>query len=226
MASGVAGCSGNLSTLDPAGPAAGSTALLWWVMLAGACAIFLLVMALVALAFLRPGLGEGIAPRRWLVWGGLAFPGVTLGALLVFALAIGERLLPHPGSGITTVEAIPEQWHWRFRYENGTETVNEMHIPAGRPIDIRVIGTDVIHSFWVPRLGGKIDAIPGHVNTIRLEADRPGTFGGVCSEFCGTGHTDMTFTAIAHEGGAYEAALARATAPALPGAQLAEDGAR
>lgn len=180
-------------------------------MLAGASAIFALVIALLALALLRPGIGEAIPPKRWLVWGGLAFPGAVLSALLVFALATGERLLPHPGSGAYVVEAVPRQWAWTFRYPEGRESDGVLHLPAGLPVDIRVIGTDVIHSFWVPRLGGKIDAIPGHVNTIRLLADRPGTFGGVCSEFCGVGHTDMTFTAIAHAAAEFEGALAAAT---------------
>ncbi|MEH3146845.1 MAG: cytochrome c oxidase subunit II [Methylobacterium frigidaeris] len=214
---GVGGCAGKLSILDPAGPAAGATALLWWVMLAGATASFLLVVALVAVAFLRPGIGAGIPPRRWLVWGGLAFPGTVLAALLVFALATGERLLPHPGSGATVVEAVPEQWAWTFRYAGGRETRDILHLPAGRPVDVRVIGTDVIHSFWVPRLGGKVDAIPGHVNTIRLRADRPGRYGGVCSEFCGTGHTSMTFTAVAHEAGAFEEAVSAASGTSLEG---------
>jgi cytochrome c oxidase subunit 2 len=66
-------------------------------------------------------------------------------------------------------------------------------IPVGRPVDVRVTSTDVIHSFWVPRLAGKIDAIPGHVNVIRISADRPGVYRGQCSEFCGTGHATMDF---------------------------------
>ncbi|WP_182083890.1 cytochrome c oxidase subunit II [Aureimonas sp. ME7] len=211
MAFGLSGCAGNLSALDPAGPAARSTAILWWVMLAGSAAILALVLGLVALAFLRrneAGAGDG---RRWLVWGGLVLPGVVLPALLVFALGTGERLLPHPSNPPAyTVEARPSQWSWRFRYPDGRETPDALHLPAGRPVDIRVVGTDVIHSFWVPRLGGKVDAIPGHVNTIRLQADRPGTFGGVCAEFCGTGHSAMSFTVFAHVPEEFEAALAAA----------------
>lgn len=192
-------------------------------MLSGATAIFLLVIGLLALALLRPGIGASVPPKRWLVWGGLAFPGTVLSALLIFALATGERLLPHPGSGAYVVEAVPRQWAWTFRYPDGRETQDVLHLPAGRPIDVRVVGTDVIHSFWVPRLGGKIDAIPGHVNTIRLEADRPGTFGGVCSEFCGVGHSDMTFTAIAHEAAGFEAALAAAATAAPTRAAIPSD---
>ncbi|WP_416355120.1 cytochrome c oxidase subunit II [Aureimonas phyllosphaerae] len=206
----LAGCTGPLSTLQPAGPAAASTALLWWVMLAGATAIFVLVMALVGIAFWKPGIGRNVPPKRWLVWGGLAFPGVVLTALLVFALVTGERLLAHPGTpGLYSVEAHPYRWAWRFRYADGRESADVLHLPAGRPVDIRVVGTDVIHAFWVPRLGGKIDAIPGHVNTIRLMADRPGTYGGVCAEFCGVGHPTMKFEVVAHAPDDLEAALSQ-----------------
>jgi len=179
-------------------------------MLGGAAAIFAGVLGLVALAFLRPGLGRDIAPRFWLVWGGLALPAVVLSALLVFALLTGERLLPRPGSGAYVVEAVPRQWHWTFRYPGGLRTDDVLHLPAGRPVDVRVVGTDVIHSFWVPRLGGKIDAIPGHVNIIRLQADQPGRYGGVCAEFCGTGHTTMAFAVQAHDAAAFGPALAAA----------------
>ncbi|WP_235919472.1 cytochrome c oxidase subunit II [Aureimonas psammosilenae] len=223
LTSGASGCAGNLSVLDPAGPAAHSTAILWWVMLAGAAAIMALVLALVALAFAKPGIGRSVDPKRWLVWGGLVFPGVVLSALLVFALGLGEHLLPHRHPDTYTVEAVPVQWAWTFRYPGGAETMNILHLPAGRPIDVRVVGTDVIHSFWVPRLGGKVDAIPGHVNTLRLQADRPGSYGGVCSEFCGIGHSNMGFTVLAHMPAEFDAALDAATAanetPASDGAR-------
>ncbi len=157
----LSACSGPLSTLAPAGPAAASTALLWWVMLAGATLIFLLVLGLVGLSFLKPGIGRNVPPKRWLVWGGLAFPGVVLGALLVFALLTGERLLAHPGTpGLYTVEAHPVRWAWRFRYEDGRTSADVLHLPAGRPVDIRVVGTDVIHAFWVPRLGARSTPFP------------------------------------------------------------------
>lgn len=213
MPIGLSGCAGNLSALDPAGPAARSTATLWWVMAGGGTAIFLLVMALLALAFMRPGMGRNVDPKRWLVWGGFVFPGIVLGALLTFALLTGERLLAHPQTpGVVQVEARPYQWYWEFRYPGhaGAVTSEVLHIPAGVPVDVHVIGTDVIHAFWVPRLGGKIDAVPGHVNVIRLIADRPGTYGGVCAEFCGSGHSGMDFSVIAHPAEGFGQALADA----------------
>jgi len=80
-----------------------------------------------------------------------------------------------------------------------------LDIPAGRTVEIMVTGTDVIHSFWVPRLGGKIDAIPGTTNRILIRADVPGRYGGVCAEFCGTGHAGMDFSVIAHDRDAWAA---------------------
>ncbi|HEX2019265.1 MAG TPA: cytochrome c oxidase subunit II [Aurantimonas sp.] len=211
---GLSGCAGNLSALDPAGPAAQSSATLWWVMAIGGTAIFIFVMVLLAVAFMRPGIGRDVDPKRWLVWGGLVFPGTVLSALLVFALLTGERLLAHPQTpGVVQVEARPHQWFWQFRYPGAETATNDvLHIPAGVPVDVHVVGTDVIHSFWVPRLAGKIDAIPGHINVIRLVADRPGTYGGVCAEFCGIGHVAMSFSVVAHPAGDYDAALSEALA--------------
>jgi len=87
-----------------------------------------------------------------------------------------------------------------------------LHIPAGQPVDVLVTSSDVIHSFWSPRLAGKIDAVPGHENVVRLTADRPGTYRGVCAEFCGVGHTDMHFSVVAHPPEEYAQALAEALA--------------
>ncbi|MCK7493505.1 MAG: hypothetical protein MZW92_20765 [Comamonadaceae bacterium] len=85
--------------------------------------------------------------------------------------------------------------------------VDELRMPAGRAVDIHTESRDVIHSFWVPRLGGKLDAIPGHVRVVRLQADAPGVDRGVCAEFCGVGHADMAMTVVAMEPAAFDAWL-------------------
>lgn len=208
LAATLGGCRGPLSTLDPAGPAAGAIAELWWVMLIGATVLFAGVMALLLWTFLKPGAGASLSPRLWLVGGGLVLPGLVLAPLLVYALFTGERLLAHPGApDVLAVEAEARQWQWTFRYidGNGNRRVsdNTLHIPAGRPIDVRVTSVDVIHSFWVPRLGGKIDAVPGHTNVIRLSASQPGTYRGVSAEFSGVGYTHMEFNVEAHPADAY-----------------------
>ncbi|WP_345892896.1 hypothetical protein [Roseomonas gilardii] len=127
----LGGCGGPFSTLDPAGPVAASVARLWWVMLGGSALLFLLVMALLLLAFLRPGIASGTGERLWLFWGGLVMPGLVLAALMVFALANGERLLAHPGTpGVLRVEARPQQWIWRFTYPGAGGPEGEWKPPA------------------------------------------------------------------------------------------------
>lgn len=203
----LGGCAGSLSTLDPAGPAAAAVANLWWVMFWAGVVLFVLVAGLLWAVWKRPGFGRQFSPMRWIIWGGVAIPGVLLTVLVGYALIIGERLLPHAlAETPTRVVAHGVMWQWQFSYPDAAETSPTpiLHIPAGEPVDVIVTSGDVIHSFWVPRLAGKIDAIPGHENTIRIQADRPGTYRGVCAEFCGAGHTDMRFTIEAHDPEAFE----------------------
>ena len=207
----LAGCAGPLSALAPEGPAARGAAALWWVMLAGGGLIFVVVSAVLALAILLPAPLRAFGAGRTILWGGLVIPTLILAALVTTALALGERLLAIPrvsGGAPLRIEALARQWVWEFRYPGGAATFDRLHIPAGRDVDFTVTSADVIHSFWIPRLGGKIDAIPGHANIVRLRADRPGVYGGVCAEFCGTGHAAMAFTVEAHEEAGFAAVLA------------------
>jgi cytochrome c oxidase subunit 2 len=137
-------------------------------------------------------------------------PAVILVPLVAYGLVAGERLLPL-GSA-TRIEAEGRQWTWTFRYPDhgGVATRNVLHLPAGVPVDITVTSIDVIHSFWVPRLAGKIDAVPGHANHLRLQADTPGRYDGRCSEFCGLGHTGMRFSVVVHPAQDFAAAVAQA----------------
>lgn len=209
MAPLLAGCSGPLSTLQPEGPSARGAATLWWIMLAGSAAIFLVVGAVLLLAVLRPGRLRAFGAHRTILWGGLVIPSIILTALVTAALALGERLLATPREDMPLrIEATARQWAWEFRYPDGSISAGRLHMPAGQDVDFAVVSADVIHSFWIPRLGGKIDAIPGHENVVRLRADRPGVYGGVCAEFCGTGHAAMAFTVEAHEAADFDAAIA------------------
>ncbi len=191
--------------MDPAGPAADAIAGLWWVMLVGATMIFLFVMALVALAFRRNRRPAGDAAERherfWIHGMGIGFASAILVALFGYGLVIGERLLPRPGPDVIAVAAEGRQWDWGFTYDSapGRRTEGVLHIPAGRPVDVTVTSADVIHSFWVPRLAGKLDAIPGRANVLRIEAAAPGEYAGVSSEFNGAGYTDHRFVVIAHD---------------------------
>lgn len=199
----LAGCSGDLSALDPAGPYAGAIAGLWWVMLAGATIIFALILSLFGLVLYRPGFGRGLSPRRWMIFGGLILPVPVLLALMVYGMAKGEFLLGawQNEPVMARVAAHGSMWQWEFRYPDmdaAVATTGTLHIPVGGVVEVSVTSADVIHSFWIPRLAGKIDAIPGHTTHLRIRADTPGRYGGICAEYCGTGHTGMRFTVEAH----------------------------
>ena len=189
----LAGCEGPLSALAPAGPVAAAISGLWWAMLAGAGVLALMVFALFALGFRAP---RPVAEARWTLGLGLALPLVVLAGLLAATLWAGARILPL-GEAVE-VRAHARQWGWRFGHPGAPDTGTVLHIPAGRPVDVLITAEDVIHSFWVPRLGGKMDAIPGRQNRLRIEAAQPGTYDGLCAEFCGLDHALMRFEVVAH----------------------------
>jgi len=216
----LAGCSGSHSILDPAGPAARDVAWLWWCMLIGFGLVFVAVVALWLAAF-RPREQPRRSPEaerrlglRWILGGGILLPGVSILVLLAFGVPTGQRLLPLPLPGGETprvIEVIGHQWWWEVRYPDEAGevvTANHLVMPAGEPVDFHVTGADVIHAFWVPRLGGKIDMIPGRLNRIRLEADTPGVFGAQCAEYCGVQHAHMQLHLEAVPPAAFEAWLA------------------
>ena len=206
--------------LDPAGPFAEPVALLSWVLLGVSGAVLLLVLVALTLAL--------FGPRSWrrrlggprLVWaGGLAFPVVVLSALLIYGLGLTGRLSEAPAPGEMRVRVTGEMWWWRVAYLDGAgrevmQDANEVHIPVGRPVVFELDAADVIHSFWVPRLGGKRDMIPGRRNVLRLQADQPGVYAGQCAEYCGGPHALMGFVVVAHTPQSFEAWRAAQAAPA------------
>jgi cytochrome c oxidase subunit 2 len=221
----VAGCSGAQSALDPAGNNAWGLYRLTIVMTVGAVLIFLLVTALLLyVVFAPPERRAWLGTRRTIVYGGLAFPIVTLSLLLPYGLIVmRDTDVPQPGA--LQIEVIGEQYWWRVRYpaegeQAGFSTANELVVPIGRPITVSVAAADVIHSFWIPNFGGKIDMIPGRINRFNFTAERPGIYRGVCAEFCGAQHARMAFDVMALESSQFEAwrrAQAQpAQEPALP----------
>ncbi len=134
---------------------------------------------------------------------------IPLLIVLVWTMvAIADTGLP-PVAPALAIDVTPHQWWWEARYEGSSPsgifvTANEMHIPVGVPVLVRLHGADVIHSFWVPQLGGKTDAIPGQVNRSWLQADRPGRYRGACAEFCGAQHARMGFEIVAEPAAAFE----------------------
>ncbi|MBX9459925.1 MAG: cytochrome C oxidase subunit II [Brevundimonas sp.] len=146
-----------------------------------------------------------------------------LSALLIYGLGLTSHLTQEPAPGEMRVRVTGEMWWWRVGYldADGREVVrdaNEVHIPVGRPVVFELESADVIHSFWVPRLGGKVDMIPGRRNLMRLQADAPGVYGGQCAEYCGGPHALMGLVVVAHEPADFEAWRARQAAPAATAA--------
>ncbi|MCC5865712.1 MAG: cytochrome c oxidase subunit II [Wenzhouxiangella sp.] len=148
-----------------------------------------------------------------LVGGGLVLPIVIITLLLVYGIRSGHSMLPI-GTPDLEVRVTAYQWFWEFEYEDGQgrrlTLVDELHLPVGQRIDFHIDSADVIHSFWIPALGGKIDAIPGRTNTLRLVPTRAGRFGGQCAEFCGALHAHMHFEVTVHEPGDFQRWLTEA----------------
>lgn len=180
-------------------------------MLAGAVVIFCLVIALLCLAWFAREKVKSIPPQHWIVLGGIVMPVPVLIALLGYAFYQGENLFgDRTVDPAITITATSRMWNWEFAYEvDGTKVYSHdvLHMPVGQPVRIETTSVDVIHSFWVPRLGGKIDSIPGQLNAIVLQADIEGTFGGICSEYCGEGHAGMGFRVNAHNSVEFENTL-------------------
>lgn len=222
----LTGCSGPLSTLDPAGDAAAWVATLWWVMLVAGTVILLGIMATALYALRRDRRGGGVSEVAMLAGGGVVFPAVTLLALMVWSVAQGPDPTPADAPEPYRIRAQGHQFWWEFIYPDAPGGplygAAEAVIPAAVPVVVEIASDDVIHSFWVPRLSGKLDAMPGRVNHLRLSADRPGRYAGQCAEFCGNQHLNMRFIVEAVAADAMDARLARlaATAPdaTLPGA--------
>lgn len=199
-------CNGPQSIVDPAGPAARTVAALWWAMFIYALLCFMVVALLWWQGWRRaahPGQSSPPSPpawaTRWIIIGGVVWPTASIAVLLAFGVPAGHRIqaLPLPDAPALVVDVHARQWAWRIQYPgHPIALTDELRIPAGMPVDVRVHSDDVIHSFWVPRLQGKVDAIPGRVNVLRLQADEPGELRGQCAEFCGVAHARMVLRVI------------------------------
>jgi cytochrome c oxidase subunit 2 len=195
-----------LDSLRPAGPIARQIDGLWKIVFWAAVLVFVLVEGLLVVALVKfrrrkgddenPTQTHGNTPLEiaWtiapaLILGVLAVPTV----LTIFALARERPNSMH-------VDVTGQQWWWRYDYKDEkVVTANELHIPTGRPIRLALHSADIIHSFWVPRLGGKQDVVPGRTNHVTIQADRPGEYAGTCVEYCGLSHANMRLKVFAHD---------------------------
>ena len=199
-----------LNYLFGAGPRNVST--LTWGVLIIALIVVVIITAILLVAIFKgkngpPAIGERRLTSRAgnpvaVIYMGLIISAVVLLGVTVWTMMTLADIAAPPAKPKITVEVTGHQWWWEVRYV-GKEpsqfftTANEIHIPVGEPIAIKLQSADVIHSFWVPALSGKTDLIPGQTNTTWILADRPGRFRGQCTEFCGLQHAHMGLEVIA-----------------------------
>lgn len=200
--------------------------------------VFTLVIAAVGFALgKKPVLANekkepvlGVAgKRRAVTWATVATVTVLIG-LLVGSVATGHAMAPAAGEHPVRIEVIGRKWWWEFRYPTSGpatrfRTAYELHIPVGRPVELALLASDVIHSFWVPALAGKRDAIPGKDRVLTLRADEPGVYEGQCAEFCGVQHANMRFVVVAESNAEFERWRAHQLEPAnVPADPLRQRG--
>jgi len=215
------------SVLDAQGTGAKIITSEWWLLFWTATAVVLLVTVLLGATLVRHwrreriernGENNGPQPNsgnHWIILGGIAMPVVVLSIIFVFTIGNTLALSAPPNPEIGTITVIGHRWWWEVQYtDKGFYSANQLVIPVGQSIHLDLTSADVIHSFWVPQLQYKRDLISGQINTTWLQADKAGTYRGLCAEFCGRQHAHMMFTVVALEPDAYQAWLANESADA------------
>jgi len=227
----LAGCSGVQSPLVPSGDQAGALHNLFWLMVVVCGGIYLLVIAGLAWGLMRvrrqsATTSDHTASDKRLdkgVWVAAAVIVAGLTVLIVGSFLADRALFATRGQSAMMVRVTGYQWWWRIEYRDPAgnrwiETANELHLPAGRTTRVQLGSADVIHSFWVPNVAGKLDLIPGRRNQLDLTPRREGWFRGQCAEFCGTQHAHMAFDVKVESPATFDAWLAgqgrNATTPA------------
>jgi cytochrome c oxidase subunit 2 len=197
------------SALEPAGIQAARVLALFHEYLDVSVLVFVLVIGALGFALSRKEVGDSTqhqslpdrTRRRVVAWATVATTFVLVG-LLVASVVTTRALASLPKADTVRVQVVAHKWWWEFRYPvsgpaTQFTTAYELHIPVGRPVALELIASDVIHSFWVPALSGKRDAIPGRDTTLILRADEAGAYEGQCAEFCGAAHAHMRFSVVA-----------------------------
>jgi cytochrome c oxidase subunit 2 len=205
-----------------------------WVVLVVFCVAAAIVWLLLAwIANRRRGSFESHAPvdlddgKEWIVIGGLVVPTIVFVAFFAWMFLPMRALPMHRDAGPAEIRVDGQQWWFEAEYlaaEPGLRVVvpTEIHIPVGRPVDLDLKTRDVIHSFWIPKLQGKVDLVPGVTNHVQLRADRPGVYEGECAEFCGVQHAHMRLEVVAEPPAQYKAWLEKQRAPASSEASTPE----
>jgi cytochrome c oxidase subunit 2 len=217
----LAGCHQPQNYLTPAGPAArrlanlGVPTLILFCVITGLMWLLVLVVALRRRGTLDTrDTREAPGGKRWILFGGFIFPAVVLTGLFIGMLHVLNNFPMDAAScKLPTIKVVGHQWWFEAHYmEPGHPDLTvvsptEVHIPVGQPVDIELVTRDVIHSFWLPKLHGKVDLIPGQENHVRLTADAPGVYQGECAEYCGPEHANMRVQVVAEERDRFDAWL-------------------
>ena len=224
---GVAAASnGGFAPVAPNSPNASRTDTAYYVILAFTGAIFVLVESLLV-AFVWKYRSRGRArtvegaqvhghTRLELIWTVIPVIILCVIGLVVFYELPGISSAPAAADPLhVTVEG--HQFYWQFDYPNGARSINDLHAPVGQVVDLDVVSPDVIHSWWIPALGGKIQAIPGRTNHFWFKADKQGTYTGQCAELCGLYHAKMEARVIVETNAQYEQFVTSAAAPQVLG---------
>ncbi len=226
LALALTACEAHPSVFAPAGPASRSIATLGGWVTGIFCVVAVVVIGLVAVAaFRRRGTLETHEPfdagggHKWILIGGFAVPSVILAVIFVATLGTIDRFPLHDGEHYRPdIRVVGRQWWWEVQYVGDktlvATTANEIHVPLGWPVEIELESRDVIHSFWVPALHGKVDLVPGRKNRIRIVADEAGRYEGQCAEYCGLQHSRMMFAVVAEPMEDYQRWLAHQAEPA------------
>lgn len=232
----VVGCATPVNMFSTGSEAAEQTAGLAWLMIVVSTAIFVavVVIMLVSIARRRRRDATSVAlderGNGWVLWGGVIMPVAVL--TTISAVAVKVLRDPPAPMNAATILITGHQWWWQLDYDVADthtrfRSANELHIPVGRPVLLRLTTKDVIHSFWVPSLSGKMDLLPGDTNQLRIEARRAGTYRGVCAEYCGAQHAHMAITVVAQDAPAFLAwAHAQSAAAGVVADSLAARGER
>lgn len=219
-AAALSGCGGVQSALSPSGAEAIEIDPLFWTVTGISALVTALVTGLVAVALFGPARWRGALGKDWVVWGGgIVFPVVVLSGLFVYGLVVLQAGATRAGAaGEPTITIIGKRWWWDVIYTlpDGTtfRSANELRLPVGQAVAIRLESDNVIHSFWAPQLAGKLDMIPGRTNVLTLEATQAGASRGQCAEYCGGAHALMAFWVVAMAPDDYANWLARAASDA------------
>jgi len=203
----------------------------WWLMFGLSAAVYVAGAGFIIVAVMR-GRHSGPQPpdarqdERFIWLGGLLMPVLVLAVLAVVTVSTTRHLRPEDANAVR-IDVVGKRWWWDVRYpDQKVASANEIHVPVGRPVDISLSSSDVIHSFWVPELAGKLDMVPGQVSHLRFTTTKAGVYRGECAEYCDIGHANMAFTVIAEPPENYERWLARgaSTSGETPTAELAARG--